>query len=39
VVVWKYEVEIPSVVAVSNRSFDTFAEAVEDFLDSRKKEP
>jgi hypothetical protein len=39
VVGWKYEVEVPSVILGSNRTFDTFAEAVEDFLESRKKEP
>jgi len=39
VVVWKYEVEIPSVVTVSNRSFDSFSEAVEDFQESTKREP
>ena len=39
VIVWKYEVEIPSVVTVSNRSFDSFSEAVEDFQESTKREP
>jgi hypothetical protein len=39
VVGWKYEVEVPSVILGSNRTFNTFAEAVKDFLDSRKKEP
>ncbi len=39
VVGWKYEVEVPSVVVSSNRTFDTFEEAVEDFLESRKSDP
>lgn len=39
VVGWKYEQEYPHICLSSARTFDTFEEAVEEYLESRKSEP
>jgi hypothetical protein len=36
---WQYEIQVHGVILRSNRTFDSFQEAVEEFLDSRTKEP
>jgi hypothetical protein len=39
VVGWQYEIQVHGVILRSNRTFNSFQEAVEEFLDSRTKEP
>jgi hypothetical protein len=39
VIGWQYEIQVHGVILRSNRTFNSFQEAVEEFLDSRTKEP
>ena len=39
VIGWQYEVQVHGVILRSNRTFNSFQEAVEQFLESRTKEP
>jgi hypothetical protein len=39
VVGWQYEIQVHGVILRSNRTFDSFSEAVQEFVESRKSEP
>jgi hypothetical protein len=39
VIGWQYEVQVHGVILRSNRTFDSLQKAVEEFLESRTKEP
>ena len=39
VIGWQYEIQVHGVILRSNRTFDSFSEAVQEFVESRKSEP